>query len=167
MIKLLLTKRQKEGILMALMYCKKCGRLVIGHYNDKDESPCYCDCCEAITYKVPKEFLLEGGKVPIINSDLEQQFIEEYVKCSPEFDQQAFDNRDKILAEKRARYNYVMERGRAILEGRGGTPKCPTCGTTNISKIGFISRAVSTSLFGLASNKIGKTYKCNSCGTTW
>jgi len=46
-------------------------------------------------------------------------------------------------------------------------PKCPTCGSTNISKIGVISRAVSISFFGLASSKIGKTHKCNSCGTTW
>ena len=46
-------------------------------------------------------------------------------------------------------------------------PKCPTCGSSNISKIGTINRMVSTGLFGLASSKIGKTHKCNNCGTTW
>lgn len=46
-------------------------------------------------------------------------------------------------------------------------PKCPTCQSTNISKIGTVNRMVSTGLFGLASSKIGKTYKCNNCGTTW
>lgn len=46
-------------------------------------------------------------------------------------------------------------------------PKCPTCGSTNISKISTLNRMVSTGLFGLASSKIGKTHKCNLCGTMW
>ena len=45
--------------------------------------------------------------------------------------------------------------------------KCPCCESRNVSKIGVLGRAISFSLVGLASNKIGKTYKCNSCGTTW
>lgn len=45
--------------------------------------------------------------------------------------------------------------------------KCPCCESRNVSKIGVLGRAVSFSLVGFASNKIGKTYKCNSCGTTW
>lgn len=46
-------------------------------------------------------------------------------------------------------------------------PKCPICGSSNISKIGVINRGVSTHFLGLASDKIGKTHKCNNCGTTW
>lgn len=46
-------------------------------------------------------------------------------------------------------------------------PKCPTCSSTNISKIGTVNRMVSVGLFGLSSSKIGKTHKCNNCGTTW
>lgn len=46
-------------------------------------------------------------------------------------------------------------------------PKCPTCQSTNISKVGTLNRMASVGLFGLASSKIGKTYKCNSCGSTW
>lgn len=29
------------------------------------------------------------------------------------------------------------------------------------------NRAVSVGMFGLASSKIGKTHKCNDCGSTW
>lgn len=47
------------------------------------------------------------------------------------------------------------------------TPKCPSCQSTNISKIGTLNRMASVGLFGLASSKIGKTHKCNSCGGTW
>lgn len=46
-------------------------------------------------------------------------------------------------------------------------PKCPTCQSTNISKIGTLNRMASVCLFGLASSKIGKNHKCNNCGTTW
>lgn len=46
-------------------------------------------------------------------------------------------------------------------------PKCPTCGSTNISKIGTLNRMFSVGMFGLASSKIGKTHKCNNCGSMW
>lgn len=46
-------------------------------------------------------------------------------------------------------------------------PKCPTCGSTKVEKIGMVSKMISTDLFGLASNSIGKTFKCNNCGHKW
>lgn len=46
-------------------------------------------------------------------------------------------------------------------------PKCPTCGSTNISKIGTFNRMLSTGFFGLASGKIGKTMRCKNCGYTF
>lgn len=60
---------------MALMYYKKCGRLIQGYY----------DCCNSVTYKVPTEFLISES-VPIIKFDSKQQFIEKYIMSSPEFD---------------------------------------------------------------------------------
>lgn len=42
---------------------------------------------------------------------------------------------------------------------------CPYCGSTNISKIGTLNRAVSVGLLGLASSKIGKQWHCNNCGS--
>ena len=151
---------------MALMYCKKCGRLIQGHYGDDDTSPYYCDCCNSVTYKVPTEFLISES-VPIIKSDLKQQFINEYIKTSPEFDQYLFDHRDEILAKQSAEFNAKMEHGKAILEERARVPKCPSCGSSNISKIGVFGRAGAFRLVGFASSKIGKTHKCNHCGTTW
>lgn len=46
-------------------------------------------------------------------------------------------------------------------------PKCPTCGSTSISRIGTVGRTLSVGAFGLASGKIGKSFKCRSCGYTW
>ena len=46
-------------------------------------------------------------------------------------------------------------------------PKCPTCNSTDIEKISMVGKITSVSVFGLASNNIGKTFKCNKCGYKW
>lgn len=46
-------------------------------------------------------------------------------------------------------------------------PKCPTCSSTNIQKIGTGERAVSVATLGMFSNKINKSFKCKNCGYTW
>lgn len=148
---------------MALMYCKKCGRLIQGNYDNNDRFPYYCDCCNSITHKVPIEFLISDS-VPIIKSDLKQQFIEEYIISSPEFDQYLFEHRDEILAKQSAEFNAKMEHGKAILEEKSRSPKCTYCGSTNIKKIGLLNRTISTELWGLGSKKIGKQFHCNNCG---
>lgn len=46
-------------------------------------------------------------------------------------------------------------------------PKCPTCGATNVEKIGGLERGASVAMWGLFSKKINKTFKCKNCGYTW
>ena len=46
-------------------------------------------------------------------------------------------------------------------------PKCPTCGSTNIRKMGGVERGASIAAFGIFSKKINKTFKCSNCGYTW
>lgn len=150
-----------EEFLM-LCYCKKCGRIILFVIEDKLE----CDCCHSKVYPVPDEFLVGESKM-VINNELKQQFINEYIKNSPEFDQYLFDHRDEILAKQSAEFNAKMEHGKAVLEEQVRVPKCPSCGSSNISKIGVIGRAMSFKLLGFASSKIGKTHKCNNCGAMW
>ena len=45
--------------------------------------------------------------------------------------------------------------------------KCPNCEKNAGYKIGIVSKGVSVGLLGLASSKIGKTYKCKNCGYIW
>ncbi len=47
------------------------------------------------------------------------------------------------------------------------TPKCPTCQSTNIQKIGKLEHAASVGVFGIFSKKINKTFKCDNCGYSW
>ena len=47
------------------------------------------------------------------------------------------------------------------------TPKCPTCGSSNIKPITSTERAASLIGLGIFSKKINKTYKCLNCKHTW
>lgn len=44
---------------------------------------------------------------------------------------------------------------------------CPYCHSTNTEKISTVSRAVSVSLVGAASGKIGKQWHCKNCGSNF
>lgn len=41
--------------------------------------------------------------------------------------------------------------------------RCPYCKSTNVKKIGVVSRSMSVGMFGLGSSKIGKQWHCNGC----
>ena len=145
-----------------LCYCKKCGRIILFIIEDKLE----CDCCHSKVSPVPDEFLVGESKM-VINKNLKQQFINEYIKTSPEFDQYLFDHRDEILAKQSAEFDAKMAHGKAILEEQSRVPKCPTCQSTNIRKMGGIERGASIYVFSIFSKKINKTFKCQNCGYTW
>lgn len=151
-----------------LMYCKKCGRLI----QDSKK----CDICGSVTYQVPTQYLMKDVDF-LIDSKLEDQFIEECVKSSPEFDEYLFNNLDRIKAQKSAEYERDMAIGDAIRQGadvktafrNGGQnmPKCPTCGSLNVRHISGGERVASVGFFGIFSRKINKTFKCGNCGYTW
>lgn len=46
-------------------------------------------------------------------------------------------------------------------------PHCPICQSTNIEKISMFKRMLSTSMFGIASDKVGKQWHCKSCGNNF
>ena len=46
-------------------------------------------------------------------------------------------------------------------------PRCPTCHSTKIKKIGAFERMASVGFWGPFSKKINKTFKCENCGYTW
>lgn len=51
-------------------------------------------------------------------------------------------------------------------EQPSNTPKCPICQSTNLTKISTTSKAVKIATFGIyGAGDIGKTWKCNDCGS--
>lgn len=151
-----------------LMYCKKCGRVV--------QRAKICDICGSITHQVPNQYLMKDIDI-LIDSKLEDQFIEECIKSSPEFDEYLFNNRDEIKAQKSAEYEKAMAIGDAIRKGadvktafrNGGQnlPKCPTCGSLNVEKISAGKKIFGGAMFGLFSSDVRNTMHCKNCGYKW
>lgn len=144
-----------------LCYCKKCGRIVYFILESDDK---ICDCCKSTAYPVPNEYLDCEFSV---DPNKKEEFIEKYIKPSPEFDPYLFEHRDEILARENMKLNTALAHGASILEEKSRVPKCPTCGSTNIKKISGTKRWLSTGLFGLASSNIGKSMCCQNCGYKW
>lgn len=145
-----------------LCYCKKCGRIVqrLSKHLDKP-----CDYCNSNLFLVPNEFL-DDSKI-LINKNLKDKFINDYIKSSSEFDQYLFEHREEDMFNKRMSDRAKLAHGASILEEKSRVPKCPTCGSTNIKKMGGVERGASIAAFGIFSKKINKTFKCGNCGYTW
>ena len=144
-----------------LHYCKKCGRIIINFGEDT----LLCDCCKSVTFPVPEEYLYEGCCTAFKNEEARKTVIEKLVKTAPEFDQNLFEQRDEILAKKTAELKAKLAEGKAYLEGQNKQVTCPYCSSTRVSRISILGRIVSVEFWGLASSKIGKQWKCHSCGS--
>ena len=73
--------------------------------------------------------------------------------------------------ESLEQYKQIEERQAARKEHQdlasGKRVVCPYCKSTNTEKISTVSRAVSVSLVGAASGKIGKQWHCKQCGSNF
>lgn len=151
-----------------MLYCDKCGHLWQGAINgiiDGNEDKQRCDVCNNLLKKVPDEYFQDDefnakwhGSV---SDEMEQKLIKDLVFTSPNFDQYYFDHKDEIASQQRLRDMAISQQDKNNSHG----VICPYCGSTNISKIGTLNRAVSVGLLGLASSKIGKQWHCNNCGS--
>ena len=47
------------------------------------------------------------------------------------------------------------------------TPRCPTCGSPDLEKIGTASKVLDVAFWGFASGKVKKTFHCKNCGYEW
>ena len=92
---------------MILCYCKKCGRFV-QRLNKELNKP--CDYCQSNLFQVPNEYLVDGSGT-VIDKNLKQQFIDEYIKSSPEFDQYLFNHRDEDLSKRRMENKTKLDYG--------------------------------------------------------
>lgn len=131
-------------------YCTKCGNIGL-----RDKEHIHCINCNTILT------IDENIDIDIVYTMTDKQ-KREYVESLSgqpvdlELNRQWNERCHKIHYENQQKLNQYANK-----------PKCPTCQSTNISKIGTVNRMFSVGLFGLASSKIGKTHKCNKCGSTW
>ena len=69
---------------------------------------------------------------------------------------------------RQAEVHYYVQaaRDKEMAERDKNKPKCPTCGNTNLHKISSVGKAAKVGLLGIFwAGDLGKTWKCNNCGS--
>ena len=142
-----------------------------------------CRWCKSILYdsNLVREY---SSRDECVNAEAEyeKKLFDTYILGNEE-NQKKYDLRKKqeqmIKDEEAKRVEEEIERIRQQKElireqlelqemmDRDDYLKCPVCGSHNIRKIGSFERGFSVALLGLISDKIGKTFECQSCGYKW
>lgn len=148
-----------------MKYCLKCGRGLF----DKDIECDKCNSTDFISEKECKDIIREINSANII--------LKKILLKNPTY-KSVFDH---IINKPKDNFNYLIPNKttetkqeyfdrinkHTINNKKIYTPKCPTCGSLNVRKIGTLSRMASVGFFGLGSSKLGKTMECKDCGYKW
>lgn len=126
-----------------IQYCPKCGYMGIG--NDEH----ICKFCTTQTLETQYNYCDNWRKL------YKQKILEEYVKSSPEFDEELYNKREEE--------NHKRMYGKGTLvPSRKDVLKCPKCGSTAVST-GARGFSVVTGFLGS-----GQTVnRCGNCGHKW
>lgn len=146
--------------------CPHCGTIDAGEKSIRLK--CYeCGTPYKYTNITRKQYWQESGEACINGSidSYELNLIKQYV--SDTIDWGIYNSRKNIQEEQRHKYQQQKQAEEQARQDAINHPKCPTCGSTNIRKIGTGERVASVIGFGILSRKINKTWKCNNCGHTW
>ena len=161
---------------MKLLICPNCKSK--NFYVGRQKNPCVrcgtiieSDKCETIT--VVKEPFTE---CPLCGA----KYDHPVTKCTAKnkkwksicgFDYRAIDDAEEI-----AKMNEEKERKQKELSTRQlqqqlqpqpqNIPRCPICQSSDLSKISTVKKATKIGLFGIfGAGDMGKTWKCNNCGS--
>lgn len=158
--------------------CHQCGYTIIQSTNslngkpDKNDENMQLINCPFCNHKFTNGTVIDTyGYFP----NLQNRVYEEHIKNNPEKEKlyqeringkpvrtpKEIAEREKAKAERQKR---VQEYKKAA---NSHIPKCPICGSTNLKKLDALDRGFSVFMLGLGSNKIGKTYQCKNCKSTF
>ena len=134
--------------------CPKCGSIKMLNFEwEKDCS--YCGYQLQDTEYYFTESVDHGNLKP----EIRKAIFEKYIKNSPLYSEETVKDREE--KEGRERLNLPSS------YTPKNTPKCPTCGSTNIEKISTTKKAVGFVAVGIFSSNFGKTMRCKQCGYKW
>lgn len=68
---------------------------------------------------------------------------------------------------KMSQFKTQTQQQESIKAQSDNKPKCPTCGSTKLSKVSTASKANSVFMWGLLSQKVKKTWHCDNCKYEW
>ena len=178
-----------------MKYCLECGRIYSESYDEYENDNCLSCGMLLIEDKsmTEEQFLQLSEKqkdeyeLKIYNICKQSEFFmeDEYNAHREDLSDWyltfRFDKYEQLTGEKawtkendlyhtmkaRQEVNDAVARHAGMTSGKSNVPKCPTCSSTNIQKIGGLERGASIAVFGLFSKKINKSFKCSNCGYTW
>lgn len=138
-----------------LVFCKRCGSMTLEACAKSD----HCPVChhvwgifeyDAITwFKLPKEERDKYIEEHIIHDD-ETEYFKSLKQKDDANEKKSWDEAEKRVAQKTAT----------------NIPHCPICGSADLKKLSAVGKAVKIGFFGIfGAGDIGKTYKCNNCGS--
>ena len=134
--------------------CPKCGSIKMLNFEwEKDCS--YCGYQLQDTEYYFTESVDHGNLKP----EIRKAIFEKYIKNSPLYSEESVKDREE--KEGRERLNLPSS------YTPKNTPKCPTCGSTNVHPISTAKKATGFVLAGVFSNNFGKTMHCKQCGYKW
>ena len=103
------------------------------------------------------------------NSKLSDDFVPSNKTKEEILDEYAAIHKTKEMREKE--YEQRLEQARiyqvnAQAQENANKPKCPICNSTNLSKLSNVGKVAKVGLFGIfGAGDLGKTWKCNNCGS--
>ena len=113
-----------------------------------------------------------------MNNEIDKKLIRKCPACGREYLKPTrYCEKCHLLLFRLSEYERLnMEANRATLQKmlnendnpkQQNTPKCPTCGFTNIEKISAGKKAIGFVAVGVFSSNFGKTMHCKQCGYKW
>lgn len=93
------------------------------------------------------------------------KYIKDFFQCDINTAKDAFEIFKNEMGEPLS--SQQIAHANAVAREELNKPKCPTCQSVNVQKIGTGERVVSVATMGIFSKKINKSFKCKSCGYTW
>ena len=93
-----------------------------------------------------------------------------HISTEPSFMDSMVKLHDSDIIEynlKMSQFKAQLAQQESVKAQNDNIPKCPTCGSTKLSKVSVTSKAGSVFMFGLLSQKVKKTWHCDNCGYEW
>jgi hypothetical protein len=137
--------------------CKNCGNIL--YFTTQENKNCSCGNPDFVCLDINhKDFYYSS-----------QSEKDKLIRDKLNLSEEQYEEIKKEWETIRARVNdeYYAQKLEKIREKNQNAPKCPTCGSKNVSKISTGKKAVGFGIFGVFSSNFGKTMQCKNCGYKW
>lgn len=156
--------KNNQNISGYLRICPKCGL-----NNNLEYEDFYCSYCHHTLQQTDMtidEF--DKIKFQMTTEELDAYLISKYAKDTLDFtlhNQRMADYYKNIseINQQREEYNHQIQQQTNTQHA----PKCPTCGSSNISKISISSKILGAVSLGLFSKTAKSQFICHNCGYKW